>query len=299
MVSRRIEMWQRHAAHYVRLLADLRGAYDRGEVAAAIAAFDVEWGQIEKARHRIRYEPRVDDKGELAYVVQTLGDKLIRLRRPVRELAEGAEAILPFARTLDPVIYADFVMNVGAMALEMAEPQPARQWFTDGLEIVRAHHGEMDPKEADHLLVKGLKFLGVIEHDLDSDAIARRYYDEALAVARRAGDEEEEGQIQGNMAVLMSEAGDNQSAVTGYERAIAIARKYDDVAHVENWTGNLANALTELGRYAEAESAAREALSLARQAPPRSAGERDPGTWPFRACAGVPARWLPDRRRSG
>jgi tetratricopeptide (TPR) repeat protein len=265
MPSKRIEMWQRHAEHYALLLADLRAAYDRGEVAETIAAFDTEWGQIEKARYRILYEPGVDDKRELALMVQVLGDKLIRLRRPARELAEGAEALIPVAKTFGSVTHADLVMNVGAVALEMAEPQRAYQWFTDGIDIVRANYESMDPKEADLLLAKGLNFLGAIVQQLGDDTMARRHYGEALVVARRLGNEEQEGQIQGNLAVLMSEVGDNESAVPGYEQAIAVAKKYGDIAHVEAWTGNLANALRELGRYAEAENAAKEALSLARQ----------------------------------
>jgi tetratricopeptide (TPR) repeat protein len=263
--SKRIEAWRRHAEHYVGLLTDFSESYDAGDVAEAIASFDVEWGQIEKARQRIVGEPGVDEDGRLAFVAQVSGHKLIRLRRPARELAEGAEAVLPFAQRLGPVSYADLLMTVGAMALETAEPQRARQWFADGVEVVRANYADMDPGEADSLLAKGLKFLGSIEQQVGDDAAAMRCYDEALAVARRAGDEEEEGQIQGNIAVLRSEAGDDESAVAGYQRAIAAARKYGDIAHVEGWTGNLANALSDLKRYVEAEVAAREALSLARQ----------------------------------
>ena len=65
--------------------------------------------------------------------------------------------------------------------------------------------------------------------------------------------------------MLKSEAGDNESAVTGYRHAIAAARKYRDIDHLQAWTGNLANALSGLNRYAEAEAAAQEALLLARQ----------------------------------
>ncbi len=265
MVSKRIETWRRHAKHYVGLLADLSESYDAGEVAEAIASFDVEWGQIEKARQRIVGEPGIDEDGRLALVAQVWGYKLIRLRRPARELVEGAEAVLPLAKRLGPVRYADQLMIVGAMALETAEPQRARQWFADGVEVVRANYADMDPEVADSLLAKGLKFLGSIEQQVGDDAAAMRSYDEALAVARRAGDEEEEGEIQGNIALLRSEAGDDESAVAGYQRAIAVARKYGDIARVEGWTGNLANALRDLKRYAEAEAAAREALSLARQ----------------------------------
>jgi tetratricopeptide (TPR) repeat protein len=265
MVPKRIETWRRHAEHYIGLLTDISKSYDAGAAAEAIASFDVEWGQIEKARQRILGEPDVDEDGRLAFVVQVSGNKLIKLRRPAWELVEGAEAVLPFAERLGPVSYADLLMAVGAMALETAEPLRARQWFTQGLEVVRANYADMDPKEGDGLLAKGLKFLGSIEQQVGNDAAAMHNYNEALATARRAGNEEEEGQIQGNIAVLKSEAGDNESAVADYQRAIAVARKYGDIAHVEAWTGNLANALTDLKRYAEAEAAASEALSLARQ----------------------------------
>jgi tetratricopeptide (TPR) repeat protein len=264
-VSRRTEAWRRHAEHYVRRLADLSKSYDAGEVADAIAYFDAEWGQIEKARQRIVREPGVDEGGAMAFATQGTGYKLIKLRRPARELAECAEAALPFAKCQGPAIYADMLMTVGAMGLETAEPLRARQWFADGLGVVRANHADMDPGNADGLLAKGLKFLGAIEQQLGNDAAAMRYYEEALSVARRAGAEEEEGQIQGNIAVLKSEAGDNESAVTGYQQAIAAARKSGDNAHLQAWTGNLANALGGLKRYAEAEAAAQEALSLARQ----------------------------------
>ncbi len=265
VVSKRIEMWRRHAAHYGALLSELGQSYDAGEVAAAIASFDVEWGQIEKARQRIISEPGVDEDGSLAFAAQVAGRTLIRLRRPAREFVEGAEAALPFAKRLGPVSYADLLMAVGAMALETAEPLRARQWFTDGVEVVRANYAGMDPAEADSLLAKGLKFLGSIEQQVGNDTAAMRHYDEALEVAQRAGHEEEAGQIQGNIAVLQSEAGDNEAAVAGYQQAIAVARKYGDIAHVEAWTGNLANALGDLERYTEAEAAAKEALSLARQ----------------------------------
>ena len=264
-MSKRTAAWRRHAEHYVVLLVGLTESYNAGEAARAIASFDAEWGQIEKARQRIAGEPGIDEGGELAFAAQVSGHKLIRLRRPARELEEGAEAALPFARRQGPVSYADMLMAIGAMALEAAEPQRARQWFADGIEVVRANYADIDPEEADSLLAKGLRFLGSIEQQVGDDAIAMRHYKEALAVARRAGAEEEEGQIQGNIAVLRSEAGDEESAVASYQQAIAVARKYGDIEHVQAWTGNLANALSGLKRYAEAEAAVREALSLARQ----------------------------------
>jgi tetratricopeptide (TPR) repeat protein len=265
VVPKRIEMWRRHARHYVGVLGDLSSAYDEGKITDAITAFDLEWGQIGVARQRILSEPEVDEDSTLAFRIVVLGNKLIRLRRPASELVEGAETVLPFAKRLGPVFYADLLMNIGALALETAEPLRARESFTDGVEIVRANYADLDPKEADSLLSKGLKFLGAIEQQLGNDPAAMQYYEEALTVARRAGDEEQEGQIQGNIAVLMSEAGDNESAVAGYRRAIAVANRYGDTGHMERWTGNLANALSDLQRYAEAKAAAQEALSLARE----------------------------------
>jgi tetratricopeptide (TPR) repeat protein len=264
-MSKLIEIWQRHAAHYMTTLRALESEYESGQFTEAAERFDTEWSQIAIARQRVFHEPGVDADHMLAFLAQATGFQLIRLRRSARELADGAEAALPFARENGPVVYADCLMQVGALALEAAEPLKARRWFTDGVNVVRANLDDIDPGEADALLAKGLKFLGATEQQLGDDATARQYYAEAAEAARRAGNEEEEGQITGNLSVLLSESGDNEAAAEGYAKAIEIARKYGDVQHLEVWTGNLANALNDLGRYAEAEDAINEALGLARQ----------------------------------
>ena len=264
-MSKLTETWQRHAVFYVALLRDLEDEYEAGERADAVERFDSEWGQIELARRRIFHEPGFDEDHLLGYLVQVSGFQLIRLRRSVRELADGAEAALPFARENGPEVYADSLMAVGALALEAAEPLRARQWFADGIDVVRANAGDMETAEANALLAKGLRFLGAVEQQLGDDAAARKHYGEAVEAARLAGNEEEEGQITGSLSVLMSESGEDGPAAEGYARAIGIARKYNDVGHVQIWSGNLANTLKNLGRYSEAQDAVSQALDLARQ----------------------------------
>ena len=193
------------------------------------------------------------------------GYNLIRLRRPVRELVEGAEAVLPFAKRLRPGLLRGPAHGVGAMTLEAAEPLRARQWFADGLEVVRANYADMDPEEADSLLAKGLNSSAVSSSRSATTRPQCATMTRLWPLPGGPVTEEEEGQIRGNIAVLKSEAGDDESAVVDYQQAITVAKKYGDIAHVEVWTGNLANALSDLKRYAEAEAAAREALSLARQ----------------------------------
>jgi tetratricopeptide (TPR) repeat protein len=265
MASKRIETWRRHAKHYVRVMVDLSVAYDEGRTKEAIAAFDAEWGQVEKARRRILSEPGVDQAGGLALGLYIPSYKLIRLRRGAQELVEDAEAVLPLAKRGGSAFYADIIFSVGTLYQQTSELQRARQLYTDGVAMVRANYADMDPEEAARSLAKGLAVLGEVENLLGDDEAAMRHYDEALTVARRAGREQEEGAILGNIAVLKAAGGDHHSAVAGYQRAIAVSKKYGDFGHVLSWTANLANALSGLQRYEEAESVAREALSLARE----------------------------------
>lgn len=263
------ELWRRHAMHYAALLIDLNQRYDRKSgtssgVAEVVAAFDLEWAQLHLAQTRVATHREVDPDGALAFSFFSNGLTLSRLRRPSQELGVGLDRALEFAATHDAEIHADVTMSAGAIADEMDDLYRAQQYFTAGIRIVR-EASDIPTHNADVLLSKGLRFLGIIEHRLGGSALARTHLDEALTIAHRAGLDDEVGQVTGNLAIVVSESGDDTAAVPLYERAIEHARRQGDLAHVQIWTGDLANALHNLGRIDQAAAAVAESLDLARR----------------------------------
>lgn len=242
---------------------ELSYEYTSGNTSSAVSAIDIEWAQIDRAHHRVISEPEVDEDGSLAYIMLVNGFKLPHLRSS-HEMIERAKAALRKAETLGPEIHADLLMTVGAAARERDDRVTDREFTAAGIELIRSARAEIGEAKADELLTKGLRSLGSIEQRLGNNTVAQRTFDEALTIARTNQLEEEEGQILGDMAVLLSESGDYISAIAKYEQALAIARRHNDVEHIEIWSGNLANSLQEIGRYADAKRAAHEALSLAR-----------------------------------
>jgi len=96
-----------------------------------------------------------------------------------------------------------------------------------------------------------------------AEAIGR--YEEALALAARAGDRLREAAILNTLGILDYERGDYASALRRYETGLAMARVRGDRGHEGLMLNSIGVTLTRLQRHEEARTALDEALVVNRQ----------------------------------
>jgi len=107
--------------------------------------------------------------------------------------------------------------------------------------------------------------VGLIQWEQGDLALARKTFEEALAIARETGDEPQAAKILGNLATVANDAGDLNAAEKEHEEAISMAREVGDKATLINEQNNLASVLFEQGELAEAFRLQDEAIPLAHE----------------------------------
>src|SRR5690606_38717930 len=104
--------------------------------------------------------------------------------------------------------------------------------------------------------------LGNIHGDRGDGDLARRSYNEALAIKRAAGIEKGVGIVMNNLAELELEAGNTEPALRHLDEAIALHREIGDDASLSMALSNQALALAGLGRVEEARRSALQAAAV-------------------------------------
>jgi len=104
--------------------------------------------------------------------------------------------------------------------------------------------------------------LGNIHGDRGDGDLARRSYNEALAIKRAAGIEKGVGIVMNNLAELELEAGNTEPALRHLDEAIALHREIGDDASLSMALSNQALALAGLGRFEEARRSALQAAAV-------------------------------------
>lgn len=115
-----------------------------------------------------------------------------------------------------------------------------------------------------HVVAQALSGAGVVHHAADELATARKMYDEALELARKAGDEKLAVETQNQLAVLATVEGRYSDAETLLAECIAFSRAVGDYATTARYLESEGNAKLGLGSFEAAAQSWREALETYR-----------------------------------
>jgi len=138
------------------------------------------------------------------------------------------------------------------------------------LEQALAHYEEALETDADMFgvdhpqVARDAAALGSVYYDLGRPHEAIPYYEQALAVARSAGDRSEEGNVLGSLGNAYAALGENRRAMDYYEQRLAIAQEADDHRAEAIALANLGVAARRLGETQRALAYLERALPIAR-----------------------------------
>jgi len=113
------------------------------------------------------------------------------------------------------------------------------------------------------LRVANLISLGRAYRTLGQVERAVKFYEEALAIARKIGDRVGEGQCLGNLGTAYLDLGRVKQAIAFYEQALEIFRQIGDRRREGVVVGDLGNACYNLGQFERAIKLYEEALAIA------------------------------------
>lgn len=188
--------------------------------------------------------------------------RLLELRAGIRrdgghrdDAADDAARVERLARALDdPVMQARAQFLRGTIQAEDGDIAGALQRF-------HAARRTLEGTDATAELARVTNAVGVA-HNFTSDfKRARNYYEQALALARQAGDRALENAILGNLALVVGELEGPEAGLARHREALNLARERDDQGIVANQLANICSRLTETDRLAEAATTCPEALA--------------------------------------
>lgn len=188
---------------------------------------------------------------------ERLFDRGTALRRLGRyALAEAdAEAAGELARSIgEPSLIARQHFLAGTIAAEQSRMAEAIGHFLQGNDALQG----LDNIDERSLLVNALG----VAYQWTGDALeAREYYEQALALARQAGDHSREVAALGNLGGVAAELGNLSRAVDFHSEGLAIAELYGLERDAAERVANLCDLQVKLGNVLAAEESCQRALA--------------------------------------
>lgn len=102
--------------------------------------------------------------------------------------------------------------------------------------------------------------IGIAHTFIEDYERSRVYYDEALVLARRAGDQELETRLLGNLAVVVAALEGPEAGIRVHEEALALARERGDLRVEAYQLANICSREVQLARHDRADAVCREAI---------------------------------------
>lgn len=170
------------------------------------------------------------------------------------EAWEDAERLQHIAQALgDPVRQARAEFLLGTIQAERGDIAGALERFHSARGVLQGNGNEAE-------LARVTNAIGVAHNFTNNYPRARDYYQQALELARRAGNVELENTILGNLALVIGELDGPRAGLAAHREALALAHERDDGEMVANQLANICSRLVEVGQLDPAATTCSEAL---------------------------------------
>ena len=252
---------QRHAAHYVDVLALVNERYLNGteELMGGLELFDLELGNIQAGQAWAAANAEEDDAAAALCSDYSGAADLLGLRQHPRQRIEWLEAALSSARWLkDREAEGAHLSNLGLAYDILGETRSAIEFYEQSLEI----HQETGDRNREGLVLGNL---GIAYAALGETRRSIEFYEQSLEIHQETGDRRGEANALGNLGNAYADLGETRRAIEFYDQSLAIKREIGDRRGEGNALWNMALALDELGDREQAIASAEAALEIHEQ----------------------------------
>jgi len=174
------------------------------------------------------------------------------------------QSIEMYEKSLEGRRTTNTLMGLGNVVRSSGDLERAEALLHEGLERVRAEHGDKHERTA-----KALNSLGLLMVEKGEYEAGEALYREALEIRRKLFGEEDEDYVMvlANLAQVTKYKGDYEAAVPLYREAIALRKQLLGENHpsVANVIGNLGVLMAQRGDVEEGEALSLEALEIRRR----------------------------------
>ncbi|MDT8410100.1 MAG: tetratricopeptide repeat-containing diguanylate cyclase [Wenzhouxiangellaceae bacterium] len=177
----------------------------------------------------------------------------------LKAAADDAVRLQQIAATLDQdVISADALYLHGTVLAEDGDIAGALERFHAAREILEQTRESTDARVS---RARILNALGVANNFIPDYERARKYYQQALPLARELDDQAMETSILGNLALVISELEGPEAGLVAHQEALSLALQRGDKTASAYQQANICSRQVEIGRLAAAEASCTDALA--------------------------------------
>ncbi len=253
---------QRHAGHYVQVLADVNRRYRDSNVRSSDgkSLFDLEARNI-LAGQAWAAAYAADDSEATRYcnAYPSAGSYCLGLLLHPRDRGSWLKAGLSAAMTLgDRRAEGRHLGALGGVYSDLCRPGHAIELCDEALKIAREIADRQ--AEGDHLGA-----LGIAHKDLGQPIRAIDFFEQHLKIAREIGDRRGEGNALGNLGVAYAALSEPRRAIEYYRQVLEIVRETGDRRGEDGALANLGSAYAALGKPRRAIEFYEQALVISRE----------------------------------
>ncbi|MEJ7812216.1 MAG: tetratricopeptide repeat protein [Gemmatimonadaceae bacterium] len=228
-----------------------------------IAHLQLQQGHVEEALATYRQAVEMNRKARYAdgsaHACRSLGEALVGLDRHEEALPHLGEAAALFAQLEDRANEAVMWRRLAAVHERLGAPEEAREAWGRVRELHRAAMDVAGEAEAAEGMARAERRLPAAAENV----VAR--YEEALALAARAGDRRRELTLHNSLGIVHWERGAYADAARHYEAALRLCRDAGDRVHEGLMLNSLGATLHRLGRLDEARTALGEGVRVTKE----------------------------------
>lgn len=165
-----------------------------------------------------------------------------------------AERFQNLAESMENPVLAGEALHIrGTIRAEQGDVAAALEHFHEA-------RRKLEGTGAKSALARVTMAIGIAHSFADDYARTKPYYEDALELAREAGDRELEARLLGNLAIVAVELDGPESGLALHREALALSRELDDTRGVAYQLANICDRLVELGRLDEADDTCLQAI---------------------------------------
>jgi tetratricopeptide (TPR) repeat protein len=236
---------QRHAKHFLKVLAETDDLYLKGgeAVLLALRRFDIEWGNLQSgyawaAGHFLEDNEAARICGDYP----DAGTSLLLLRLHPREHIRWREIALAAARQRkDKARESVHLGNLGLAYAKLGDPRRAIEFFEQDLALSRSIGNRLGEAST-------LGNLGIAYSQIGDNPHTLELFEQVLGIAREIKNRQLEGYSLGNVGIIYRRLGKPRRAIEFFGQALAFTRELGDRYGEGNTLGNLGLAYADLGK---------------------------------------------------